>query len=1044
MWLTRLAIRRPITVLMGLISLVVLGGISVTRLPLNFLPHAEFPFIGVQLEMVNAAPAQVEREVARPVEEVLATLGGVREVFSNSDEDGCFVGVEFDWGRDIDMLRLEVKEKIDQIRSELPSDIRRVRLYTFNTNDMPIVEGRISAKDRDLSESYELIQRHVIDPLSRIRGVGRVTVNGVEPADIVIYLDLQRIKEHNVDVGALFNDLSASNFDLTVGDVTQQGLRYRLRSRAAVQSVEQIEGIPVDDRGLRIGDIADVVYATPVLTYGRFLNLEPAIAFDVQKSSGANTVEVVARVREQLDQINRDPALAGVEVVMFFDQGEQITNSLRGLLLSGFIGAIFAVGILYFFLRHLGATLIVSMAIPISIVGACIYMFFSGRSLNILSMMGLMLGVGMLIDNAVVVLESIVRRMSLGEGAVEATLNGTREVGRAVVSATLTSIVVFAPIIFGASDELTIWLREVGVTISITLLVSLVVSLTVIPLLTVHVMKGRSFTARNRWVEAWTERYSRVLEWTAVRHPWWTAMAIVPILLALTVGAVKVTGFGPDPDGDRGIRREYMQVSYDFADDVDYRVARAAAQKVQRQLWADREKYGFEYIYTWYMDGYAMHRLYLEGHSVSETQLRDLREQLREDLPQLAGIDFQFGDDDSGGGDGAKGFEVTVHGEDSGELERIANEAKRRLLLVDGLQDIKTDVEEGRQEVRVHVDGDRAQRVGLDPATVAQVMGITFRGVPLPRVQTGPREVDLWVMLSEDDRRTIEDLESLTLSVQDGKEITLGQIASTEVRRGPNRITRLNQRTAVRVRGSYEGDDFDDALEEIGQTMESLAMPMGYGWNFGSRIQQNRQQQNQMGINALLALLCVYMIMASLFESLLHPAIVMICVPFASLGVIWLMIATNTPFNIMAMIGMVILIGLVVNNGIVLVDHVNHYRRQGVARSEALCRAGAERFRPILMTATTTILGLLPLALGDSHVGNAQNYPMARALIGGLLSSTLLTLVLLPTYYELGERIHERLVRFRRASNSFVASLPGRVRGRARRQKSPSPLTLEG
>jgi len=1001
MWLTRLAIRRPITVLMGLLSLLVLGGISLGRLPLNFLPHAEFPFIGVQLQMVNAAPAQVEREVARPVEEILATLGGVREVFSNSDEGGAFVGVQFEWGQDIDMLRLEVKEKIDQVRADLPEDIRRIQLFTFNTSDMPIVEGRISAKDRDLSQSYDLIQRHVIDPLSRLPGVGRVTVNGVEPADIVIYLDLDKIKEHRVDVGKLFNDLSAVNFDLTVGDVTDRGLRYRLRSTSSLRNVDQIGDIPVDDQGLRIRDIAHVVYSTPALTYGRYLNLEPAIALTIQKSSGANTVAVVHRVRQELERINHDPALAGVDVVMFFDQAEQITNSLRGLLLSGLVGAIFAVAVLYFFLRHLGATLIVSMAIPISIVGACTYMFFAGKSLNVLSMMGLMLGVGMLIDNAVVVLESIVRRISMGENAVEATLNGTREVGRAVVSATLTSIVVFAPIIFGARDELTIWLKEVGITISVTLLISLLVSLTVIPLLTVHVMKGRPFTSRNRWVEAWTRRYRGILNWTAVRHPWWTATAIVPALIVITVGLVKLTHFGPDPGSDRGIRREYMEIDYDFAEDVDYRVARDTAKKVQERLWKDRDQYGIEYLYTWYTDGYAMHRLYLKGHSVSDAQQKELRDRLRKDLPQLAGVEFQFGGDGNGGGGGMQRFDVTLYGEDSGELERLAHEAKRRLSLLDGLEDVKTDIEEGGQELRVQVDPDRAAAVGIDAATVAQVMGITFRGVPLPRVQAGSREVDLWVMLDEKDRRTVDDLKSLTVSVKDGKEITLGQVADTEVLRGPNRITRHNQRTAVTVHGNYEGEDFDEALDEIRATMGQLAMPMGYGWNFGSRIQESREQQNQMGINALLALLCVYMIMASLFESLLHPAIVMICVPFASLGVIWLMIATNTPFNIMAMIGMVILIGVVVNNGIVLIDHVNHYRREGLARSEAVLRAGTERFRPILMTAFTTIGGLIPMALGNAKMIGISYQPLGLTIVGGMMFSTMVSLVAVPWAYML-------------------------------------------
>ena len=323
--------------------------------------------------------------------------------------------------------------------------------------------------------------------------------------------------------------------------------------------------------------------------------------------------------------------------------------------------------------------------------------------------------------------------------------------------------------------------------------------------------------------------------------------------------------------------------------------------------------------------------------------------------------------------------------------------------LLDGIEDVSTDEERGNREVHVRVDGDQARRLGVDPRTIAEVMGITFRGVPLPRLPSDSRELDFWVVLREEDRRNVDDLRSLTVSVDDGREITLGQLATMDLGRGSSRITRQDQRTAVRVRGSYSGDDFDEALEGIAGTMDQMVMPAGYGWNFGSSIQRAREQENQMGMNALLALACVYMIMASLFESLRHPTVVMSCVPFAGIGVVWLMIATNSPLNILAMIGIVILIGIVVNNGIVLVDHINHYRRQGLDLDESIRRGGRERFRPILMTATTTVLGLVPLALGDSHVGNGELYPMATALMGGLISSTALTLVLLPTYYRLGE-----------------------------------------
>ena len=1004
MWLTRLAVDRPITVTMGLLSLIVLGAVSTSKLPLSFLPQADLPFIGVQVSYENGIPSQVEREIARPIEEVLATLGGVQEISSQSDEYGTFVGVEFEWGREIDVLRLEVKEKIDQIRPELPGDVRDIHLMTWNTTDIPVVQGRISARDRDLSESYHLIEQRVIARLQRVPGVGRVTVNGVEPPDVTVYLDLERMKEHRIDGREVFALLRDADVDLTVGHVERDGLRYPVRAGAGVERWEELNELPLNERGLKLGDVAEVHYGTPVLPYGRFINLEPAVAFDVQKSSGANTVDVVEGVREELERINDDPTLEGIDVVMFFDQAAQITHGLDGLLTSGLVGAVLAVAVLYFFLRNLATTLITALAIPISIVGTCTYLFFAGHSLNVLSMMGLMLGVGMLIDNAVVVLESIVRRMQMGEDSRTATLRGAREVGRAVVSATLTSVVVFAPIVLGGGSELVTWLKEVGITISVTLVISLVVSLTVIPVLTAHLLRGRGVVRENPLVEAWAARYERVLHWTALRRPIVTAWVLVPLVVGATAGLVVLTGFGPAMSGEaEGIRREYMTVRYEFTDDVDYRTARDYAEVVQEDLWERREDYELRHLYTWYQDGVAMHRLYFDQDTVSPEKLRAMRDALREDLPRLAGVEFLLGDED-GGGSGAKTFEVTLHGEDSEELGRLSREVERRLELLDGVEQVTTDDDRGNRELRVHVDGDRARRLGMDPRAVAEVMGITVRGVPLPELRTERRELDLWVMLDDDDRRTVEDLRSLTIGVEDGHEVTLDQLATTVEGRGPSRITRVDQRAAVRVRGTYDGEDFDGALDAVRTTMAAMALPAGYGWNFGSRMMRQEQQENELGLNALLALVCVYMIMAALFESLRHPLVVMSCVPFAGLGVAWFMMATGTPFNFMAMIGIVILIGIVVNNGIVLIDHVNHHRREGLDLESAILRGGRERFRPILMTATTTVLGLVPLAVGDGHVGNGELYPMARALMGGLISSTALTLLLLPTYFVLGER----------------------------------------
>jgi HAE1 family hydrophobic/amphiphilic exporter-1 len=999
--LTLLALRRPVTLAMALVSVLLLGAVSIAKLPLDFLPRVEFPFIAVWIPYQGGIPSENEREIVRPVEEVLATLGGVREIRSYSDADEVQVGVSFDWGRDVNLLRMEVKEKIDQIRGRLPADIPQILLLTFNTNDIPVIEGRISAKGRDLSESWDLLDQKIIAPLSRIPGVGRVNIDGVLPTQASVYLRLDRLMEHNVDVTRLFRELEEANVELTVGRVTDRGLRYDLRAVSGLAGVEDLRELPIDERGLRLGDVAEVVYGAPALSYGRILNREPAIAFWVQKASGANTVAVCRAVEQELERINRDPALAGINSFAFFNQADQITDSLRSLLQGGLFGSVLAVAILYVFLRRVSMTLVVSVAIPVSILGTCIFVFLSGRSLNVLTMMGLMLGVGMLVDNAVVVLESIHRRQRRGAGPVAAAARGTREVGRAITASTLTTVIVFAPVVVTRSDEMAVWLGEVGVTISVTLLFSLLVSLTVIPALSVKLTRDAGSGEDARWIMSLRGRYRRVLTWTAVRHPVLTALVLVPAALALTIGAMQATGFKPDSGGDGGLRRESLRLSFDYTGPVDKETSEAMVTRAVEYLEGRRDELDLRDIYAYYVaDGGGISLFFNDG-VVSEDFYRQVREDLRENLPVQAGLRYRFGGDD-GQDTGAKTFSVTVYGEDSELLQELATEARRRLALIEGVGDLRSDADRGKAEIQVVVDPDQAARFGIAPASVSQVLGLTYRGVQLPRLRTGEKEIDMVVSLLPEDRESVENLALLTVGSAEQRPVSLAQVADFRFGRSPERIFRRDQRTGVSISGTWAGDKLDDGLARIRPVMDGLDLPLGYGWNFGAEIRRSQQQQSEMGMNMLLALVCVFFVMASLFESLVYPLVVMGTVPFASLGVFWLMMATGTPFNIMAMIGMVILIGIVVNNGIVLVDHVNNLRRAGWALDDAILDGCGDRLRPILMTAGTTILGLLPLALfSGAHVGDAEYYPMARAISGGLASSTILTLLVMPTYYRL-------------------------------------------
>lgn len=1001
MFLTRLSLRKPVTLGMAVASLVVLGLISLRQLPLAMLPQVEFPFIQVVVPFPGGIPSEVERDLARPIEEVLATLGGIRSIGSESTEDQVAIGVEFDWGRDVNLMRLEVQEKIDQIRGQLPSQVRDVYLFTFNSNDIPIMEGRISSKGRDLSESYDLIEQRIVSPLQRIPGVGRVAIDGVNPTQGAIYLRFDKIKEHQVDVGRLFDELASANVDLSIGRVTHEGLRYDVRSVSGIRRLEELQSLAIGSGDLRLGDVAELVYAAPAPSYGRRLNGEFAIAFEIQKASGYNTVDVARAVEAELQRINLDPALQGLNIAPFFNQADQITESLNGLWKSGIEGSILAVIVLFLFLRRWSLTLVVAIAIPLSLLATFVHFFFTNMSLNILTMMGLMLAVGMLVDDAVVVLEAIYHRKANGDSPLRAAFRGTKDVALAITASTLTTIIVFAPIIVTRGDELAVWLGEVGITIAVTKLASLLVSLTVVPAFALLITRRTKIAAEAKWLVGLRALYQRVLDWTTFRHPHLTGFVLIPGALVLTGGLMAVTKFKPDFFGDQGIIQDRIRVQLQFADSVDKATSGEHARRVEDYFDTQRQALGIEDVYAVYGPDWAVVSAIFEKKALRGKRLEENRDKFRKELPVQAGVKYTLGDEE-GNDAGAKSFSLTLFGDDTELLTDLSRDVKRRLAALDGAHDVVSAADAGHPEIQVAIDPVKAARFGIRPESISEVLGLTYRGTRLSRMSLGDKEIDLYVSLLPEDRESIENLSALTVGMADGQAVSLNQLAEFRFEKSPQAIYRTDQKTGVTVRGTYEGDDYDAFLERVGASMSSFDLPPGYGWGFGNEIQRGQERQSEIGLNLLLALFCVFFVMAVLYESLIDPLLIMGCIPFAFLGVFWLIIPTNTPFNIMAVIGMVILIGVVVNNGIVLVDHVNANRRLGMPLEVAIRRGCDERLRPILMTAGTTILGLVPLGIATgAHVGDAEYYPMARALIGGMTSGTVLTLIVLPTYYRL-------------------------------------------
>jgi hydrophobic/amphiphilic exporter-1 (mainly G- bacteria), HAE1 family len=1014
--LPKLAVHRPVTTLMVLVSVLVLGGIALSRLPLAFLPEVDAPFIGVQIPYPNSNPTQIEKEITKPVEEALSTLAGVKKLSSTSTADSAEFQMEFDWGQELDIVRMAVSEKIDQVKPTLPAGIGQVLIFSFNTSDIPVIEARLAAEGVDLSRNYDLLESRIVNRIRRVPGVARVDLDGVAPREISIDLSLAAVKEHRVDVGSLIQRLQASSANLVLGQVQDGGLRYTARALGAFQSVDQIAGLPIDERGLRLGDIAEITYEEPPIPYGRHLDGKYAVAVNVFKESTANTVEVVHAVNKVIhEDIGSDPLLQGIKLFVWDDQAEQITSGIEGLTSSGMIGGLLAVLVLYFFLRRLDSTIIVSLSIPFSVIAACGVMYFLGKTLNILSMMGLMLGVGMLVDNAIVVLESIDRRHREERNTKKAALEGAGHVAMAVLASTCTTLIVFLPLILGGKTELTVWLGEVGTAISLAMVCSLFSALTLIPLTAAHFLRPKE--TKPVRVVVWLERrYVRVLAWT-LRHRVATLFIVLGGLslgfVPFATGLVKTGMFSAQVN-------ERLRLSYEFADFSYKSDSEKVVNQVEKYLYDNAARLHVAGVYSYYAENEAGTTITLDRKDFSDAEIQDLRQEIRKGLPEIPGARVFFEDDAETGG-GSTYFAVKLFGPDSSVLRDAAEEVQRRLETVSGVEDVTSPIHRARREIQVTIDREKALRQGLTAQDVSNVFSFTLGGTRLRRFNAGDHEVETWLALRTEDRTNLDDLKHIQVATTRGLPVTVGDIADFQLVRREQEIRRENRKVRVEVRATYEGKEWDDTKERISGLMDSLNLPPGTSWSWDDRILEQDAQGQQMAVNFLLALALVYIVMASLFESLAQPFAILFSIPFALPGATWLLAATGTPFNLMAQIGLLILMGVVVNNGIVLLDHMNQLRRLGVPRDQAILEAGRDRLRPVLMTAATTILGLLPLAFGGSNVGGLMYFPLARTVMGGLLSSTVLTLIVLP-YITLGV---EGVAAW--AKGLWRGSAPGRV-----------------
>lgn len=1001
--LAELSIRRPVTTVMVFISLTVMGLLASRMLPLEFFPEVDAPFIGIQIPFPGASPKEVEREIVRPVEEALASVSGIDNFFATADGDGAGIFLVFKWGEDVGLKLAEVRDRLDAVRSELPSDVRRINVFKFNTGDQPMLRIRLSSTGGDLSGSYELLERRLKRPLERIPGVARVDLAGVEPYELKIELLPERIAAHSIDLNRLSQQLAAANFSVSAGLITDGAARIRVQPVGDLTSLDEIGAITVAP-GVRLRDIAEIKIEARERRELRVLNGRPAVGVEIYRERGANLVETGRLASAELARIFQSGELAGIEYIIFDDQPSGVTESLKELRNSGLIGALLSLIVLYLFLRHWPSTLMVTLAVPTCMAITLGAMYFLGASLNVLSMMGLLLALGMLVDNAVVVTESIYQQRDHGvTNPVQAAIRGTGQVGLALSAGTLTTVIVFLPNIFGGSTQVSLFLYYVAVPLTVALLASWLVAVTLIPMVASKVTPPTA-AQEARFTRVLRERYRRLLAWT-LDHRWKTVFGIVGVLVLAGVISFALPWTKVKFDFFAGDDQREFRLGYELNGNYRLEEREVAAAQIERFLLDRAEAMEIDIVYT-YVGDFGMNT-FVQLKPEGERNVAEIQDEIRKEAPKLAIGELIVGErgggPGGGGGAGSEGVRLNLVGDSTEVLAELAPRVVERLAALPELRDVRTEDGDRGSEIQVRVDRERAAALGFSSQQVANLIAVALRGAPLREFRRDDSEIETWLRFRDAEKLSLDQLSQIRVTRADGTSVPLSTLVVTEVQAAATQISRENRQTALAIVADKANPEIElsAARKAIEAALKDYPFPAGYGFRFGSDFEREQAAGNEMLFNSLLAIILIFAIMAALFESVLAPLAILCTISFAIFGAILTFALTGTTFSIMAWIGCLILIGVIVNNGIVLIEHVNTRRRDGLSRRDALVEGASERLRPIMMTTATTVLGLLPLCFSAVQIGGdgPPYYPMARAIAGGLVFGTVITLIVLPTLH---------------------------------------------
>ena len=1038
MSIPRFAIERPVMMTMISSIIILIGGISLVRLPVDLLPDISQPTITVRVNYTGAGPQEIEELITRPLEQQLSAVSGLEQMNSSSNEGNSQVRMNFTWGHDLNEAMDEIRTRIDRVRGRLPEDADPPQIQKFDSNSAPIMGLGVESSDGTLDrvELRELAEQVLSPRLERTPGVAAVTVNGGLRRQIHVELSREKITALDLSVDRVVQMLRTENQNVPIGEIYQGDRAYLLRSQGQFETLPQIASLVVMTRAgvpVYLKDIAEVKDTTEDNRSILRINGRAGVRMQVTKQSGTNTVQIAQGVRAEMERINRE--VPGVHLTLLDDSAKFIERSISAVQEHVMLGSGLVILIIFLFLRNFRSTLIVCTSIPISVVGTFALLYFGGLTLNTMTFGGLALGVGMIVDAAIVVLENSFRHMEHhGKDRMQASIDGSEEVWSAILASILTHIAVFVPLLFleGVSS---VMFRQLSIVVVFSLAMSLFVAVTLVPVLCSRLLVlpppidqrsgigAKLYGLSERMLEAMDDGYKRILHLALAHRPSVIGLSVASLVAAGFIFPLLNTEFSTQTDEGqvqvnielpRGTR---IEVTGPVLDRVEQMVKEFVPEATDMIVNAGAGGFGP----GGGPGGGGGNRGNIQLLLTPKDERLRSSEQIAFDLRrQLAGIpgvivranasggNNQMNRFLSGGGGGFGGgggrLALEIRGEDIHESQRVAQATKDMLDQVPGIADARLGRDDGRPELAVRVDRAKAALFGISATAVANTIRTNVSGTQAATFRQAGKEYPIIVRLREDERQFTTDVEDVLISTPQGQVLPAKNLMKLETAVGPVSIERKNQQRITFVNADPEVT-LSEAVEAVTARLSSLVqtLPRDFSVGFGAEVEQQAQAFDQLRMVLILALVLVYAVMASQYESLRDPFIIMFSVPTAALGVVGSLWLTDTSFNMQAYIGIIMLAGIVVSNGILLVDYTNVLRRRdGLPLREAVEMAGRTRLRPILMTSLATMLGLVPMSLGLGE-GSELQVPLARVVIGGLLTSLAITLVLVPTVYTIFE-----------------------------------------